>query len=565
MRAVPPPPERRMRPGDEGFENGWFGKSTDAPGSTPTRGANGRRPGSVNGQPGGQSNGQVNGRANGSINDRLGGSRNGQPPIPPSRNGVPPAARNGTPPDRPDLPTRNGVPPAARNGMPPAGPDNRNTVPPIGPNSRDNMPPVTRNGMPPAGPTNRNSMPPANRNGAPPTRNTRPPAGPDWPSGPVTRTNLPPTGGSPPTARIPKPNEPPTMAIPVSRLDPPTMAHRLTPPEPAGDDTPTDPGPFGRVAFETHPPVPPAARRRHSVDGPIEGDPRDVPEPETAEAGTPKKKTKRKLPFWIELPVLVVVALLLTFTIQTFVARVYVIPSGSMELTLHGNNGTGDRILVDKVVYDFHPPRPGDVVVFKGPPGWDQTEFFVNNETNPVLRWLHDLASSIGVAKPDEYDLVKRVIAVGGETIMCCDAQHRIVVNGKSLNEPYVYWQPDRGGPAQQQPFGPITVPQGYLWVMGDNRNNSDDSRFQNGGGIHGVVPVGNVIGKARTIIWPPSRWRGIGDYDAQTAAGIADGAPNWIGVPATGVGVLACLPTLWFGRRFGKRLRLAAGIHKPR
>jgi len=257
--------------------------------------------------------------------------------------------------------------------------------------------------------------------------------------------------------------------------------------------------------------------------------------------------------------------LLLTFTIQTFVARVYVIPSGSMELTLHGNNGTGDRILVDKVVYDFHPPRPGDVVVFKGPPGWDQTEFFVNNETNPALRWLHDLASSIGVAKPDEYDLVKRVIAVGGETISCCDKQNRIVVNGKSLDEPYVYWQPDRGGPAQQQHFGPITVPQGFLWVMGDNRNNSDDSRFQNGGGIRGVVPVGNVIGKARTIIWPPSRWRGIGDYDAQTAAGIADGAPSWMGVPATGVGVLACLPTLWFGRRFGKRLRVAAGIHRQR
>jgi signal peptidase I len=96
---------------------------------------------------------------------------------------------------------------------------------------------------------------------------------------------------------------------------------------------------------------------------------------------------------------------------------------------------------------------------------------------------------------------------------------------------------------------------------MGDNRNNSADSRYQNGGGIHGVVPAGNVIGKARTIIWPPSRWRGIGDHDPQAQA-VAAPAPRWFdSVPATGVGVLVSLPTLWFGRRFGTRLRTAAGL----
>jgi signal peptidase I len=381
-------------------------------------------------------------------------------------------------------------------------------------------------------------------------------------------------GGMPPVAP-PRPAAPPPAAPPP--VDPPTMRNldALKNVEQFDqqrfDAGMTDPGPFGRMAFETRPPQRPVRPPSTDDDRPFDLKPPVKPpaadgEPDGDSAPTPKPKSRRKLPFWIELPVLVVVALLLTFTIQTFVARVYVIPSGSMQQTLNGNNGSGDRILVDKVVYDFHGPRPGDVVVFNGPAGWDQTEFFVNNSSNPVTHWLHQIASSIGLAKPDEYDLVKRVIAVGGQTIACCDSQNRILVNGKPLDEPYVYWQPDRGGPAQQLRFGPVTVPQGDLWMMGDNRNNSDDSRFQNGGGIHGVVPVANVIGKARTIIWPPSRWRGVGDHNPQAAAGIAAGAPSWFGsVPATGIGVLASLPTLWFGRRFSKRLRIGAGIAKPR
>jgi signal peptidase I len=383
------------------------------------------------------------------------------------------------------------------------------------------------------------------RNGMPPVAPPR--AGAPWPSADQgSRPTMPPAnrGGRPGLSR---PGVPP--------VDPPFDQDSF-------DAGLTDPGPFGRMAFETHPPMRPTARPPATEK--IDTNDIDPPDDDlgTDEDPSPKKpppKTRRKLPFWVELPILVVVALVLTFVIQTFVARVYVIPSGSMELTLNGNNGTGDRILVDKVVYDFHGPRPGDVVVFKGPPGWDQTEYYVNSSGNPVTHWLHQIASSIGIAKPDEYDLVKRVVAVGGQTVACCDAQNHILVNGKALDEPYVYWEPDRGGAAQQLRFGPITVPNGDLWVMGDNRNNSDDSRYQNGGGIHGVVPVANVIGKARTIIWPPSRWRGIGDHDPQV---IAAPAPRWFdSVPATGVGVLVSLPTLWFGRRFGARLRTAAGI----
>jgi signal peptidase I len=353
----------------------------------------------------------------------------------------------------------------------------------------------------------------------------------------------------------------------------------------------TDPGPFGRVPYDPRPPLAedPISRdletrsfqaespsrqltvdelydrlygghsfRTHALD---EEEDEAEAEPEPARNG----RKRRKLPFWVELPALVVVALVFTFLVQSFVARVYVIPSGSMEMTLIGNNGTGDRILVDKVVYDFHSPRPGDVVVFKGPPGWDQTEFYVDTTTNPVVKWLRQLAADVGIAKPNEYDLVKRVIAVGGQTIMCCDAQNRVVVDGKPLDEPYIYWQPGRPGPADQLRFGPIKIPQGYLWVEGDNRSNSNDSRYQNGGGIKGVVPVANVIGKARTIIWPPSRWQGIGDHNPDPAT-IAAGEPTWGQPgPGTGVGVLASLPTLWFSRRWRPKLRAAAGLSKRR
>ncbi|MGH3437412.1 MAG: signal peptidase I [Sciscionella sp.] len=283
------------------------------------------------------------------------------------------------------------------------------------------------------------------------------------------------------------------------------------------------------------------------------------------------KKQKKKGSFWKELPILIVIALVLTFLIQSFLARVYVIPSGSMEQTLHGCPGcTEDRIIVDKVVYDFHDPRPGDVVVFKGPKGWDQTEFTVQGSSNPVVHWLRQFGAALGLAKPDEYDLVKRVIAVGGQTISCCDTHNRVTVDGKPLDEPYVYFQPghpnqptpqgpanypDVGRAGKQAYFAPVTIPKGDILVMGDNRNNSDDSRYQNGGGVNGLVPLDNVIGKARAIIWPPSRWQGIGDHNPQQQA-VAMEAPGWTeGVPA-GLGVAATFPVFWSGKRLRSAVR---------
>ncbi|GLZ41484.1 signal peptidase I [Actinokineospora sp. NBRC 105648] len=264
------------------------------------------------------------------------------------------------------------------------------------------------------------------------------------------------------------------------------------------------------------------------------------------EQGQPdgREPRKKKRPFWVEVPILIVVALVLTFLIQTFFARVFVIPSESMEQTLHGCPGCyGDRIVVDKLVYTFGEPEPGEVVVFHRPATWNRAEFTSSRSDNQFVRWLQGVGAQFGLAAPDEDDVVKRVIAVGGQTVRCCDDQNRVLVDGKPLDEPYVHYpaQTDQ----QQGEFDEVTVPQGSLFVLGDNRNNSNDSRTQGGGGQNGLVPVDNVIGKARVVILPFSRWQGIGDHDPQALS-----APAWQqGIPL-GVGLAAAWPALWLGRR---------------
>jgi signal peptidase I len=213
-------------------------------------------------------------------------------------------------------------------------------------------------------------------------------------------------------------------------------------------------------------------------------------------------------------------------------------------------------VLVDKLVYRFHAPKPGDVVVFKGPDAWTKNDADIPRTSNILVRGLQQLGSLVGLAPPDERDFVKRVVAVGGQTVECCDANNHVLVDGKPLSEPYIYWEPGR--PSTQQSFPKVRVPDGTLWVLGDNRNDSCDSRCQGGGsavngGLDGVVPVGNVIGKARYVVLPPSRWRGVGDHDPQSAAQ-ALGAPAWQqGLPA-GIGFLGAIPVLWLGRRLRRK-----------
>ena len=155
----------------------------------------------------------------------------------------------------------------------------------------------------------------------------------------------------------------------------------------------------------------------------------------------------------------------------TFVARPYLIPSESMEPTLHGCAGcVGDRIMVDKLTYRFSKPEPGDVVVFKGPPSWNIGYKSIRSD-NPVIRTLQNALSFVGFVPPDENDLVKRVIATGGQTVEC-RADTGLTVDGKTLHEPYLDPTTMMADPAVYpclgNEFGPVKVPEGP--AVGDGR-----------------------------------------------------------------------------------------------
>lgn len=226
---------------------------------------------------------------------------------------------------------------------------------------------------------------------------------------------------------------------------------------------------------------------------------------------------KKGKPWYIEIPMLVVIALVLVFVFQTFVGRVYQIPSESMEPTLHGCAGcTGDRIFVDKISYRFGDPEPGDVVVFEGPDSWNEGYQSIRSE-NPVIRTLQNIGGVIGIVPPDENDLVKRVIAVGGQTVGGCSPEGGLLVDGEPLDEPFLKDDPEVVRNPLNCAFGPVTVPEGNLWVMGDNRNNSADSRFHMGDEFQGTVPEENVIGKVQAIILPFERIGTIASPDIAT------------------------------------------------
>jgi signal peptidase I len=228
----------------------------------------------------------------------------------------------------------------------------------------------------------------------------------------------------------------------------------------------------------------------------------------------PKRGRRRKSTFWRDLPMLVFSALLLTVLIQTFVARVYEIPSPSMETTLHGCTGcTNDRVLVDKLSYRLGKPSPGDVIVFHGPPSWLRAEGLDPQLNNSLFSGLQGMAAMIGLADLDKTTFIKRVIAVGGQTVACCDAQNRVTVDGNALNEPYIYYDTPEAGPPTQSDFGPVTIPPGQLWVMGDNRNDSADSRALE---HFGPIPAAEVIGKARYVVLPVSRVKTINSTNPQ-------------------------------------------------
>jgi len=266
--------------------------------------------------------------------------------------------------------------------------------------------------------------------------------------------------------------------------------------------------------------------------------------------GQPKKKGS----LLKELPVLLIIAFGLAVLIKTFLFQAFFIPSGSMEPTLHGCTGcTGDRVLVNKVVYYFGDPQPGDIVVFEGPDTW-APEVQIAEPTNWFASIMATLGRAIGVGPPSEKDYVKRVVAVSGQTVECCDAQGRVLVDGEPVEEPYIVTD----SPLPTRSFAAVTVPEGRLWVMGDNRAGSADSRYHVTDQYSGTIAVDDVIGKAAIIVWPFSRFTMLDDPDIQGfGAAALSGLPAYsaAGVPmALGAGIVVV--PFAVGRRAGLRGR---------
>lgn len=253
--------------------------------------------------------------------------------------------------------------------------------------------------------------------------------------------------------------------------------------------------------------------------------------------GTPQAKKPRS--FWKELPILIGIALVLALLIKTFLVQAFSIPSDSMQNTLQ----QGDRVLVDKLTPWFgSEPERGEVVVFHDPDNWLAGEPTADpNALQTFLSWIGLMPSA------EEKDLIKRVVGVGGDTIEC-KGTGPLKVNGKALNESsYVYAGntpcsvDDQGGQFK------VKVPEGFIWVMGDHRQNSRDSRYNQADANKGMVPVDKVVGRAIVVAWPINRWDTLpvpDTFDQDLSAKAAAVAPE-------GLALVGVVPfALWRRKR---------------
>ena len=195
-----------------------------------------------------------------------------------------------------------------------------------------------------------------------------------------------------------------------------------------------------------------------------------------------------------ELPILVASALILSILIKTFLIQFFFIPSGSMENTLLIN----DRVGVNKLGALFSEIKRGEVVVFRDPADWLPP---AGGESTGIGKAIRESLVFVGVLPdPAKQYLIKRVIGVGGDHVVCCNADGKLEVNGSAINEPYIF----PGDVPSDMKFD-VTVPKEFIWVMGDHRGASADSRFHTDDPNKGMVPIDRVTGRAVIVIWPLS------------------------------------------------------------
>lgn len=225
------------------------------------------------------------------------------------------------------------------------------------------------------------------------------------------------------------------------------------------------------------------------------------------DAGGGRGKRKRGLALFVrDVLLILLAAILISFLIKTFLIRSFYIPSESMEQTLLIN----DRIIVNELVPDLVGIQHGDIVVFKDPGGW--LDPVPEPDQNPVVAFFDWILSVVGLTAPDSNDhLVKRVIGLPGDHVVCCNDFGQMSVNGVPLDEPYVYLT-DGITKVSKDDFD-VTVPEDSLWVMGDNRYNSRDSRLNRDKPGNGFVPFDHVVGRAILISWPVDRWTWLDNY----------------------------------------------------
>jgi len=320
----------------------------------------------------------------------------------------------------------------------------------------------------------------------------------------------------------------------------------------------------------------------------------DGEEPEEDEQ--PEQSGRGRWSFLTEMVVLFAVALTIALLIKTFVVQPFYIPSGSMENTLL----VGDKVLVNKIVYHLRPIDRGDIVVFNGEGSWDEPVAANTTHRNIVVRvyddtigaLLHSIAGLFGTS-PGQTDYIKRVIGVPGDHVACCNDRGQITVNGVPLSEKsYLF----AGAKPSEDPFSVVVKP-GRIWVMGDNREESADSRLHDCAysdpqrtcypfDRDGTVPENKVIGRAFMIVWPPRRFRVLpipSTFDqarllqsagrvspvSRLAASALTGPDGAIPVKPSApylplsVGFAAALPLTWIERRL--RLRISDRLRSRR